>query len=67
MSKRILNGGIWAGIIQTAIEEGETVSELDIQRLRTLQNLPKNVWVEIDKNGNPLLEKGETSAARPKL
>ena len=54
MSTKIKNGGIELGFLELAKESGIKLSEDEEERLKLLNSLPKNEWIDLDKNGNPI-------------
>lgn len=51
----IYNGGLELGLFK--IVGDDALSEKDKQRKKLLESLPKNTWVRLDDQGNPISEK----------
>ncbi|WP_440880669.1 hypothetical protein [Tenacibaculum sp. C7A-26P2] len=54
MAKQIYNGGIQAGILRAAKDSGAILGKEDEERLKLLESLPKNQWIDLDDSDNPI-------------
>ena len=53
----IMNGGIRANILKYAQEKGTELSKEDEEFMNKRLALPKNVWISLDANGEPITQK----------
>jgi len=49
-----MNGGIRANILKIAKESGAILKPEDEDYLNKIMSLPKNTWIDLDDNGNPI-------------
>lgn len=62
MSTQIMNGGIRANILKIIKDSGGTLKQEDEDYLNKIMALPKNTWIDLDDNGNPISkEQAETN------
>lgn len=54
MRNQIYNGGLEAGLLRLAKEEGATLTPDQEARLALLDSLPRNQWIDLDRDGNPI-------------
>lgn len=57
MSRQIMNGGIEGGLLRIIKDDGDTLTPEQEKRLKLLESLPKNEWIDLDDNGNPVSKK----------
>lgn len=55
MSTQIMNGGIRANLLKIAKKDGVVLSAEDEEYLNKIMSLPKNIWIDLDDNGNPII------------
>lgn len=54
MGTQIMNGGIQGAILRILKNDGEELTKEQQERLDLLESLPKNTWIDLDNNGNPI-------------
>ncbi len=54
MSTQIFNGGIRLGILKAAKQHGHVFTPEQQSEFDYLDALPKNKWIDIDKNGKAI-------------
>jgi len=50
-----MNGGIRANILKIAKDSGTILKPEDEAYMNKILDLPKNVWIDLDEKGNPIL------------
>lgn len=54
MSRQIMNGGLEGAILRILKNDGDELTKEQQERLDLLESLPKNTWIDLDDNGNPI-------------
>lgn len=54
MSTQIFNGGVRGAILRLAKDKGAKLTDEQEKQLEVLESLPKNQWIDLDDNGNPI-------------
>ncbi len=52
-----MNGGIRANLLKIAQESGTILKPEDEEFMNKILSLPKNVWISIDADGEPITQK----------
>ena len=67
MSTQIMNGGIEGGILRIVKDDYNTLTPEQEQRLELLESLPKNEWIDLDENRNPISKEEAENIMEEKL
>lgn len=54
MATQIFNGGVRGAILRLAKDKGAKLTDEQEKQLEVLESLPKNQWIDLDDNGNPI-------------
>ena len=67
MSTQIMNGGIEGGLLRILKDDGNKLTPEQEQRLELLESLPKNEWIDLDENRNPISKEQAKNNIKEKL
>ena len=54
MGTQIMNGGLEGAILRILKNAGDELTKAQLARLDLLESLPKNTWIDLDDNRNPI-------------